>query len=101
MQRTALELQLPYWDEMTEERLVPDLGERLGHLRIPTLVLFGEEDVEDIHQLANTLATTIPGAMLASVPDAAHVPNLERPATFDALVLDFLAAAPHTGPAAP
>jgi pimeloyl-ACP methyl ester carboxylesterase len=94
MQRDALELQLPYWDDVTEELLVPDLADRLSEVRARTLVLFGEEDVEDIHLLAETFASTIPNATLASIPGAAHVPNLEQPAAFDALVLSFLAATP-------
>jgi 3-oxoadipate enol-lactonase len=91
MQRDALKLQAPYWDDVTEKPLVPELSDRLGDVRIPTLVLFGEEDVEDIHRLAEILAAAIPDATLASIPGAAHVPNLEQPAAFDALVLDFLA----------
>jgi pimeloyl-ACP methyl ester carboxylesterase len=33
MQRRALELQVPVWEEADEELLVPDLGERLGEIR--------------------------------------------------------------------
>jgi 3-oxoadipate enol-lactonase len=93
MQHEALELQAPYWDDVKEEPLVPDLSTRLNEVQAPTLVLYGEKDVEDIHRLANTLATAIPSATLASIPGAAHVPNFEQPTAFDSLVLDFLAAA--------
>ncbi len=92
MQRDALELQVPHWNDLREEPFVEDLPARLSEVRVPTLVLFGEEDVEDIHQLAKKLATAIPDATLASIPGAAHVPSLEQPTTFDSLVLDFLAA---------
>lgn len=92
MQRDALELQLPHWNDVREEPLVEDLPTRLSEVRAPTLVLFGEQDVEDIRHLATELVTAIPDATLASIPGAAHVPSLEQPTTFDSLVLDFLAA---------
>lgn len=93
MQRRALELQAPHWDVLEEEMLVPDIAERLGAVHIPTLVLVGEEDVKDFHELATQIAGEIPNARLATIPGAAHVPNLERPLAFDAVVLEFLADA--------
>ena len=93
MQRRALELQAPRWDEPDVDVLVPDLLARLGEVAAPTLVLVGEEDVTDIHSIATRLADSIPQARLATIARAAHVPNLERPADFDALVLPFLAEA--------
>jgi 3-oxoadipate enol-lactonase len=91
MQREAFELQAPVWDELDEEPLVDDVAGRLGEIRAPTLVLVGEEDVPDMHRIAGRLADAIPGAKSGTVPRAAHVPHLERPADFDALVLPFLA----------
>ncbi len=90
MQRRALELQAPIWAELDEELLVEDVGGRLGEVRVPTLVVVGEEDVADIHRVAERLVREIPGARSATIPRTAHVPNLERPADFDALVLGFL-----------
>jgi 3-oxoadipate enol-lactonase len=93
MQRQALELQAPYWERFDEDPLVPDIAERLGEVQAPTLVLVGEEDVEDMHVLAERFATEIPRARLATIPGAAHLPNLEQPTAFDRLVLEFLAGA--------
>jgi len=93
MQRQALELQAPYWERLDEDPLVPDIAERLGEVQAPTLVLVGEEDVEDMHALAERFATEIPRARLARIPGAAHMPNLEQPGAFDKLVLEFLADA--------
>lgn len=91
MQRRALELQAPVWEELSEELLVEDVGARIGEVRVPTLVLVGAEDLADIHEIAARLVGEIPGARSATLAGTAHVPNLERPADFDALVLDFLA----------
>jgi pimeloyl-ACP methyl ester carboxylesterase len=93
MQRRALELQAPHWEVVEEQMLVPDIGERLGAVHVPTLVLVGEEDVDDFQRLAKSMADEIPGARLATIPGTAHVPNLERPLAFDAVVLEFLADA--------
>jgi 3-oxoadipate enol-lactonase len=90
MQRRAYELQLPVLDAIEEELLVDGLPERLGDVTAPTLVLVGEEDVPDIHRIADRLEREIPGARRASIADAAHVPSMERPREFDELVLGFI-----------
>jgi pimeloyl-ACP methyl ester carboxylesterase len=90
MQLRALELQAPHWDVLDEEMLVPDIGERLGAVQVPTLVLVGEHDVDDFQRLATRVADEIPDARLETIPGAAHVPNLEQPLAFDAVVLEFL-----------
>jgi 3-oxoadipate enol-lactonase len=90
MQRRAFELQLPFEDEAEEELLVEDVGQRLGEIQAPTLVLVGEEDVADIHAIADRLAREIPGARRSTIANTAHVPSMERPEEFDELVLGFL-----------
>ncbi len=90
MQRDAYELQRDWVDE---EPLVPDVAERLGEVAVRTLVLVGEEDQPDMRAIAERLAREIPGARLAAIPAAAHVPSIERPREFDELVLPFLAEA--------
>ena len=90
MQRRIYELELSRDGQAEEEPLVPDLAERLSEIRAPTLVLVGEEDVPDIHAIAQRLATEILGARLETIAGAGHVPNMERPEQFDRLVLGFL-----------
>jgi pimeloyl-ACP methyl ester carboxylesterase len=89
MQRKAFELQQE-WADLRAARLDPPYSERLGDVRAPTLVLTGDEDVADIKEIAERLAAGIPGAERATIPDAAHLPNLDRPEDFDRLVLEFL-----------
>ena len=90
MQRRALELQLVH-DQDYEQLLVDDPAGRAADLRLPTLVAVGEHDVSDMQQIGDLLAARIPGATRVGIPGAAHVPNMERPAEFDRLVLGFLA----------
>lgn len=78
-------------DDVRMLRLEPPESDRLGEVGVPTLVLTGDEDVTDIHSIADRLADGIPGAERATIADAAHLPNLERPDEFDRIVLDFLA----------
>jgi pimeloyl-ACP methyl ester carboxylesterase len=90
MQRRAFELQLPFEETAEEELLVPDLADRIGEIAAPTLLVVGEEDVSDMHAIADRLAAEIPGARRATIAGTAHVPSMERPAEFDELVLGFL-----------
>ncbi|MBF6591039.1 MAG: alpha/beta hydrolase [Ktedonobacterales bacterium] len=69
----------------------PALG-RLGAIRAPTLIIVGEQDNPDIQEICHLLAEGIPGARLASIADAAHLPNMDHPDQFNQLVLDFLAS---------
>ena len=90
MTRRSFELQVPWGDDVTEERLAPDVRERLGEIRVPVLVVAGDEDVEDVQAAARELVAAIPGAESAVVSGAGHVPSLEQPEAFTAAVLPFL-----------
>jgi pimeloyl-ACP methyl ester carboxylesterase len=78
-------------DDLRVLRLEPPASERLGDVKVPTLVLTGDDDVHDIHRIADRLAARIPGAERATIAGAAHLPSLDRPEEFDRIVLDFLA----------
>jgi 3-oxoadipate enol-lactonase len=77
-------------DDARMDRLDPPASQRLAELTVPTLIVTGDKDVDDIHQIAERLAKEIPGAERATIADAAHLPNLERPEEFDRIVLGFL-----------
>jgi 3-oxoadipate enol-lactonase len=91
MQRRALELYRDGGADAEEEALVLDVGERLGEISVPTLVIVGELDARDIHQVADQLEHEIPQARRATIEGTAHVPSMERPDEFNQLVLGFLA----------
>jgi 3-oxoadipate enol-lactonase len=78
------------YDEL-EQSGEPLAAERLGELRMPTLVLVGDTEVQGIVDIAHKLAGEIPGARLEILERADHLPNLRRPEEFDRLVLEFLA----------
>jgi 3-oxoadipate enol-lactonase len=74
-----------------EDILDPPVDRRLHEIRCPTLVLVGDEDIADMHSIATHIADTVSNARLVNVPDAAHLPSLERPDEVNAVLLSFLA----------
>jgi 3-oxoadipate enol-lactonase len=90
MQINAYRLQEGH-DDVRAKTLDPPAWQRLGEIDVPTIVVTGDEDFGDIHRIADKLAREIPGAERATIADAAHLPNLERPEEFDRIVLGFLA----------
>jgi 3-oxoadipate enol-lactonase len=68
----------------------PPAATRLGELAVPTLVVVGEHDRPDIHAMADALAGGIAGAERVVLAGTGHLPNLERPAAFNRVVLEFL-----------
>ena len=67
-----------------------DLTAKLSTIRVPTLVIHGEQDRVVPLETARMLAATIPDARLVIIPDAGHVSNQEQPSTFNNAVRAFL-----------
>lgn len=63
----------------------------LGHLKAPTLVLWGEKDGMIPFSNAADYLAAIPNATLVSLPDLGHVPHEEAPAVSLSPVRAFLA----------
>jgi pimeloyl-ACP methyl ester carboxylesterase len=68
-----------------------DLTDDLRQLRIPTLVMTGDED-EACLEPDLMLKRTIPSAALVVFPRTGHTCNLEEPELFNRSVQDFLSA---------
>ena len=66
-----------------------DLQTSLAELRVPTLIMAGDED-EPCLTPSLYLKHTIPSAGLALLPNTGHTLNLEEPDLFHRLVDDFL-----------
>ena len=80
-----------HW-ENDDPGLLPDpvAAQRLEAIAVPTLAVVGEHDLPDFHAIAQTLGRRIPGARLVVLPGVGHLPNMEDPARFNDVVLDFL-----------
>jgi pimeloyl-ACP methyl ester carboxylesterase len=61
----------------------------MQELRVPTLVIVGDEDTPAV-DASRFLAARIPNATLAVLPATGHTLNLEEPERFNAAVLEFL-----------
>ena len=61
-------------------------------VKVPTLVVVGDDDRLTPPAMAKSIADAILGARLAIIPAAGHLSNIEQPAAFNAAVLDFLAS---------
>ena len=72
----------------------PDSTPTLATIAVPTLVVVGDEDALTPAAEARAMQGAIPGSRLAVIAGAGHVSNVERPAEFNRLLRDFLAAVP-------
>jgi pimeloyl-ACP methyl ester carboxylesterase len=73
-----------------EAALTHDTRERLPALRLPVLVVAGEQDMLAPLRLQRELAAAIPDARMEVLPGAAHSLNLERQIDFNRLLHAFL-----------
>ncbi len=69
----------------------PDSRPGLAAIAVPTLVAVGEGDVLTPPELAEEMAAGIPGARLARIPGAGHLPPMETPDAVTALLREWLA----------
>lgn len=68
----------------------PDSRDVLEQIRVPTLIIAGDEDTLTPPDDARRMAKSASGAELVIVPEAGHLTNLERPDAFNAAVQKFL-----------
>jgi pimeloyl-ACP methyl ester carboxylesterase len=67
-----------------------DVSDDLDHIEIPALVMVGSRDRLTPRAAARSLATSIHGAQLEVIPDSGHMPMLEHPEEFNAVLGRFL-----------
>jgi 3-oxoadipate enol-lactonase len=79
-------------EQAQAQELEPPASARLGEIKVPTLVIIGDQDVSSIQAIADLLATSIPGARKVVMHNTAHVPTMEQPEAFNQIVLDFFAS---------
>jgi 3-oxoadipate enol-lactonase len=68
----------------------PDSTSLLPTLRLPVLVIHGADDQIIPLSEAQAMQAAIPGARLAVIPGAGHLPNLEQPEHFNQAVREFI-----------
>ena len=77
-------------DAGEEDEFVPPVRDRLGEIRVPTLLTVGDLDQPYILTSMERLVATIPQAETVTISGTAHLPSMERPGEFNRVVLEFL-----------
>lgn len=72
------------------DQLAPGPTERLGEIKVPTLILWGERDRLIPVRWAQAFHQAIPGSQLVVFPKLGHVPQEEDPAATLAALRDWL-----------
>jgi pimeloyl-ACP methyl ester carboxylesterase len=88
MQYHAFTVPIP--DEAEAISLEPPAITRLSEIHVPTLLIVGEYDIPDKIELVGQLVAEISNARQIVISDAAHIVNMEQPAEFNRVILDFL-----------
>jgi pimeloyl-ACP methyl ester carboxylesterase len=70
----------------------PDYQKSLATVRVPALILVGDEDAYTPLDQAQLIERLIPGSELVVVDEAGHLPGLEQPEVVNAALLRFLAS---------
>ncbi len=68
-----------------------DITDRLSAIKIPVLVIHGEEDVPIPVDRALPMLDVLPDATLAAIPTSGHTANLENPEAVNEAIGSFLA----------
>ncbi|HYB42871.1 MAG TPA: alpha/beta fold hydrolase [Candidatus Methylomirabilis sp.] len=71
----------------------PSVIDSLPSIRVPTLIIVGDRDTPFLAP-SEYMAKKIPGARLEVIKDAGHSSNLDQPAAFTRVLLDFLDSLP-------
>ncbi len=95
-------LQAENWDralwEMVRASGSQDLPQRLTEIRMPCLVITGDDDRVVPTEQSVRLADELPDAELVVIPDCGHVPHEECPQPFLQAVADFLKQLAYSPP---
>jgi pimeloyl-ACP methyl ester carboxylesterase len=86
----------PGFEDALRANLEYDFRERLPDIAVPTLVVWGENDSVISVEDADEFERLIDDARKIVMEDTGHVPMVERPRTFNDLLMDFFS---ETGPA--
>jgi pimeloyl-ACP methyl ester carboxylesterase len=66
------------------------IRERLGEIRVPTLLIVGAEDGRTPVEESERMNRALPDSLLKIVKGAGHLANVEKPAEFNRAVLAFI-----------
>jgi pimeloyl-ACP methyl ester carboxylesterase len=93
-EQMASGLPCPGFADALDAVLEYDARDRLEEIEIPVMIVWGTNDWVIPSAAALSYNSRIPHSRLEIFEDTGHVPQMERPGRFNALLNDFLAAGP-------
>jgi pimeloyl-ACP methyl ester carboxylesterase len=94
MNRQALTHEVKQLGKRLPNAQVPAF-DHLTDLKIPVLIIVGAHDTPYILAAADYMVERIPSAQKVLIEDAAHLPNMDQPEEFQAIVTNFLESLPR------
>jgi len=72
------------------------VAERLSNIDVPTLLIWGQDDIITPPEVAQEFRDRMPSARLHFIQECGHAPMIEHPERFNDLTLDFLSELAET-----
>jgi len=82
-----------YWFHLhnsPEKFLDPSPISRLKGIKLPTLIITAEDDLESCKEIAEIMENEISGFRKISIEGACHIMNMDKPEEFNKLISDFI-----------
>ena len=82
-----------YWSHLNNspiQSLDPPAISRLNELKVPTLIVTAEYDLDGCKEIADMLEMKIQGAKKISIQEAGHIMNMDKPEEFNRYISDFI-----------
>lgn len=73
-----------------DKGITPYPRERLSNIKVPTLIIVGELNPPDYHNITDIQKRYIPKSKKVVLKGAGHLLNIEKPKEFNKIVLSFL-----------
>lgn len=78
------------WKNADIRWFFPEQISRLNELKIPTFVIYGDKDSQDIQQIVHALVENLPNVETTQMQNADHLLNFEKPAELNTLISNML-----------
>ena len=78
------------WKTLDIRWFFPEPLSKLKELKIPTFVIYGDEDSKDITQIVHALIENLPNVKTTEIQNADHLLNFEKPNELNTLIFRFL-----------
>jgi 3-oxoadipate enol-lactonase len=82
---------IPEPDNAELARLEPPALERLNEIQVPTLIIAGSQDIQEVIAHGAMLSKRISTAEFRLMPASGHLMSMENPDDFNRLALSFIA----------